>query len=475
MTDINFWIPVCYDSPEKTTCQSITEAIDSCYSFGSERYCVISPKDAAGIEKVEIRDVNTKRSVLSVFVTVLKIVSIFTMIIPLLVLIAKLIFRAEHNFQLENDVVTIDEATKSLLKKHFKEITEGKDTENIKFHGVTDAANKVFSLKTAPGLIFKTSLGKNFTGLTPRAECLKENVESRYREMERSKMICKTNRLGLLMIPEACKFSLAIEREDCRYVKDEFTFIAERCIDIAHSDHNQERLYAKNKDKMYELIRQLTVFICKSGFSDVAWRNIPLSNTSLRSALKVVLIDLEEMKSAATGIFGAKGAGRRPGLINCVTPEQARIVIEEAKKHLEWTDELEALANSALKQRETEWEFYQHHGLLDNKNKLIEIPKEIMEKLKHGDINEGNQKLLSAFARDLFEYVLEKLKSNSSESVEMSTKETRRFGLCDDRVKTIKDKSGQPVFLTWLDLLVERKLISGYETTDDTVGVTVFA
>jgi hypothetical protein len=477
MSDINFWIPVCYDLPEKTTCQTLTEAVEGYCSFGSQQYRIITSKDTAGVEKVEIRDTEAKGSFANLVMVVLKIVSIFTLVIPLIALIAKLIFRALHNFQVENDKVDIDESTKKLLQKHFKEICEGKDTENVKFHGIANVANKVFSLKKVPGLIFKTSLANNYTGLTVRQECLKQVVENRYREMERARTVCETNHLGLLMIPEACKFSLSIEREDCKYVKDEFTFIAERFIDIEHSDHNQERLYAKNKAKMNELIRQLTVFICKSGFSDVAWRNIPLSSTSLKSILKVVLIDLEEMRSAATGLFGAKGAQRRPGLISCVTPEQAQIVLEEAKKHLKWTEELEALASSALKQRKAEWEFYQHHGLLDDKIKQIEIPKEMMENLKEEGLIEAHQKLLTKFSREVFDYILEDLKSDSAqkEKAEMSTRERRRFGFSLKTVKTITDKSGKPVFLAWLYLLAEKKLIAGYETSDVDDGVTVFA
>lgn len=345
------------------------------------------------------------------------------------------------------------------------EIAAGQDTDSIKFHGITTGANKVFSITQYPNLIFKTALDYD-------QRCIHDKVKDRYQQMVKARAICQTHDLGLLVIPEAVKF-LVLERKcggRC------YTFIAERHADIAPTDHEQERLYAEHADRLTETIRQLTTFICKSGFSDVAWRNVPICNDSLKAKgdLKVVLIDLEEMLSAEMGLFGHKKP-RRHGLISCVMPEQADIVIEEARKHLPWTDEMENQAAKAKELRSNEWEFYQHHGLLEDKNKPIPIPEEMIKLLQQEDVSEESKEVLVSFARQIFDYIAKNLASDHSltpDCVKMSTRERRRFDV-QSRVTSIKDKDGQSVFLSWLETLRQKQLISGYNETGN--GIEVLA
>src|SRR5690606_32895894 len=114
---------------------------------------------------------------------------------------------------------------------------------------------------------------------------------------------------------------------------EKYDIIAERKLDLNPSESAQEQYFEEYASSLNETIRQLAVFICNTGYSDVEWRNNPVLNNSLNEfgQRKIGLIDIEEMDSKTTGLFGG-GFGRR-GLVRCVNEEQGKIVEKVAKQN----------------------------------------------------------------------------------------------------------------------------------------------
>lgn len=374
--------------------------------------------------------------------TALKVASLFTVIIPFIFGILYFVSRKPIVKAVE---FKIEQSTIDIIQRRARDIFGFDKPEDMKFFSAT-GGNVVFSMKKFPDLIFKTQSDS-------------KAVEDRFDNIVQAREVCKTNRLGLLNIPEAAKFFITHDNK-------QHAFIAEKYVDISASDNNQEKLFATHAARLNETVRQATTFICKTKFSDVAWRNIPIDNDSIKRKGDLILdlIDLEERESVAVGLFGRKGELRRDGLAKCVTPEQIDIVIDEAKKHLTWTPELEEQANRCKEERVREWSFYKKQGLLEDKNKIIKISDDIVEELENIS--------LKKLAKVLFSYV-EKSLSEKNENEEMSVRERRRFTAAKEAWKHIVNAEGQSQFLVWLKTLRERDLICNFEETRDDVTIFV--
>ena len=187
-----------------------------------------------------------------------------------------------------------------------------KEENGVKLYKGQDP-HRIFSIDTIPNLIFKMAPGNN------------KAVEQRFQQMSTSKKICDKFKLELLVIPKASTFELT-------HASKKYTILAEKKVDINPEESVQEQTYHLHAQSLNETMRQLAVFICQTGFSDMEWRNAPVINNSLDADgnRKVALIDLEEMGSVDIGLFG--GMWRR-GLIHCINEQQGKIVVDESKKH----------------------------------------------------------------------------------------------------------------------------------------------
>lgn len=95
MEKLSFFTPVSYaDVDKKTWKQGIFEKVDSYFYLGKRRAYVLTPEPVEGKYFVQIREAKT-----SMLATALKVVSYVTLIIPLLMLVGKLLFRAFHRFE----------------------------------------------------------------------------------------------------------------------------------------------------------------------------------------------------------------------------------------------------------------------------------------------------------------------------------------------------------------------------------------
>lgn len=216
--------------------------------------------------------------------------------------------------------ISISEDTISKIQICMKNVLKRKEVGGLKFYNSQDN-HRVFSLDTAPDLIFKMKANKNFHTIG-----LDDSMKARYQTMINSQTVVRTYKLGLLVIPNAKLFTVNVEGE-------EHEIIAERKVDINPHESAQEQYFQDYAESLNEAIRQLAIFICKTGYGDVNWRNNPVLNNSLdeNGNRKIALIDLEEMDKPQVGLFG-RGDGRR-GLVRCVNEEQGKIVEAVAKQN----------------------------------------------------------------------------------------------------------------------------------------------
>ena len=179
-------------------------------------------------------------------------------------------------------------------------------------------AQGVFTADKVAGLIFKPD---------PEGK--------RFEKMIAAKIALEVDRLSLLVIPQAKPLTLKINGSEVRYV-------AEKMLDIEQEPSMQEELFEKHAFSLTEAIKQLALFICKTGYSDVDYRNNPVLENSLDSLgrRKIALIDLEHVEKPHIGLFGG-GPNFRKGLVAIVSSDQGRMVAEIARQHNVDTDSFE--------------------------------------------------------------------------------------------------------------------------------------
>ncbi|MCP5506411.1 MAG: hypothetical protein H7A38_05975 [Chlamydiales bacterium] len=199
-------------------------------------------------------------------------------------------------------------------------VLQRKEEGGVKLYN-SQGSHRVFSLDTAPEYIFKINASKNSYAVGQN-----DSMRERYQTMINAQTVCRNYALGLLVIPNAKLFTVEAEGE-------KYEIIAEKKLSLNPSESAQEQFFEEYASSLNETIRQLAVFICKTGYSDVEWRNNPVLNDAPDQfgCRKIGLIDIEEMDSTTTGLFGG-GLGRR-GLVRCVTEEQGRIVKDVANKY----------------------------------------------------------------------------------------------------------------------------------------------
>lgn len=173
--------------------------------------------------------------------------------------------------------------------------------------------HQVFSLDQFPGLIFKMG-----------------NISSTYKRFQtmiKAQTIVRIHNLGLLYVPHAVYFTVGDNGENC--------IIAEQKLKINPDPSAQKQYFHDYAANLNETIRQLAIFICQTGSSDIEWRNIPiLDNREGPNKEKIIgLIDVEENNGPSNGLFGSDILFPRRGLVRCVNEEQGRIIEVVAKQH----------------------------------------------------------------------------------------------------------------------------------------------
>lgn len=226
----------------------------------------------------------------------------------------------------------------------------------------------VFKLKNVD-FVFKIAYRKYSFG--DRADL----TASRFANMVKAWEVCKVNNLALLVIPHAKKLEIG-----------DYELIVEQSLKIKTEESAQEENYHKYSKELNETARQLAIFVSKTGFKDVTWRNIPvIEEAQGLQGRRVALIDLEYMGDAYYGFVGGFAGSR--GLLRCISREQIEIVRKEALKqgYKELEGELEGTIGKRYREIESDEQlraFYAKRGISTGKEPIrVDI-----ESLELGDL-----------------------------------------------------------------------------------------
>lgn len=241
--------------------------------------------------------------------------SYLTVVLPLVLLAMKAILRSQHTFRLIDPKkklekgIALSQETIAKIQALIPTITSRSDDARLVW--LKRGNNLVFKLPEHPQLVFKLA-GSS------------EKNHQRFANMVKAKAVCLAHHLGLLVLPHARKFTVKTEGK-------EYTLIAEECLDFNPKASTQEELYLLAKD-LTQTVRQMAIFIARTGFNDVTWRNVPILKepANHKGPRRIGLIDIEQMEHKANGFQG--DGNESCGLIGCVSKQQIDLVIEEAKK-----------------------------------------------------------------------------------------------------------------------------------------------
>ncbi|MBS4168176.1 DUF648 domain-containing protein [Parachlamydia sp. AcF125] len=324
MSKLSFFTPVAYKTVPQSIELKLLEKVDNYFYLGGKKAYVIQ-----GSAKTEQKEVVLCESTSSLLTRIGKVLSYFTLVVPLAMLIVKSTLRSKHSFNLIDakqkleEGINFSEETAAKIQLLIPKIIHRQRDEAIEW--LADNYNLVFKLKEVPDVVYKMAFPGVSILIGKKLLNAKARSDNRFANMVKAQEVCLAHGLGLLRIPHAKK--IEVEAGGTRY-----TLIAEENLDFASEESAQEALYHKYSTELNETARQLAVFVANTGFNDVTWRNIPLLNEAdgFHGPRRVALIDLEHMENAANGFIGDANGSR--GLIGCVSEEQIDRVIAEASK-----------------------------------------------------------------------------------------------------------------------------------------------
>ncbi len=380
-TNVGFFTAIKYKQETKSCIQSALEIVDNYFYLGGKKAYVIQER--------------TKKAVLceskvSFLANFGKILSYFTIILPLAMLTTKTILRSTHTFRLIDPKkklekgININEDTIAKLQGLMSEIQLRKDHDEITW--LARGNNLVFKLVDSPNLVFKMAPAYLSVARAGKLLDSKARSDERFSNMIKAKTVCLAHQLGQLVIPHSKIIEI-----------DRYTLIAEEALDLTAEESTQEMLYHEYSADLNEAVRQLAIFVAKTGFNDVSWRNIPVLNEAreFQGPRKVALIDIENMGSIITGFTGDDSNGSR-GLIRCVSKAQIDMVIAEAKRQGVSAKNFRNAKESRLQELELNKElrqFYENNGIVTGEES-IEVD---LESLDIDLTEEGKIRVLADF------------------------------------------------------------------------------
>lgn len=103
MDKLDFFTPVSYPAESRTCGRSFSEIFENYFYLGGHYAVVLQGKvDSPEGQPVELR-VNTEHKLSTMVKSALKVLSYFTIVLPLIAIIVKLIFRTTHKFYIDNE------------------------------------------------------------------------------------------------------------------------------------------------------------------------------------------------------------------------------------------------------------------------------------------------------------------------------------------------------------------------------------
>lgn len=307
MVRVHFFTPVTFDSPSKSKQEDFIEKVDGYFYLGGKRAYVISTDRKGDLE----RKARLLKDKSPCYITALKILSYFTIVIPFVMLIAKAILRCGYSIQLiskktSSGLMKISLTDEMLLaaRKHLEsgmkisqntraKLTElmptirGGGAKKLTHDEITwhNGLNRVFSLKSLPGVIFKISRENDLVSPI-------EKTRRRFEKMIEVQAICLQRKFDQVIIPHATMFQI-----------DDVHIIAEELIVVTPYEGIQEELY---KRVNLEAIEAFASLIIEAKLEDVNYRNFP--PVQLKDGrIGIALLDLEHLGNELDSIFGLMG------------------------------------------------------------------------------------------------------------------------------------------------------------------------
>lgn len=302
--------------------------------------------------------------------------------------------------------ITITDAIIDKIKELILEIACTQDNQEIQW--LSKLNNKVFKLLMGPNLVFKMTDDGNILRKGKWIGGAHAKIELRFANMIKGMEVCLENHLDLLKIPHAKKLEIEVTNSKIPNLNGKYKFIVEESLNFDSNQDTQDKLFQYSKP-LDATVKQLVIFIAKTGFSDVARRNIPILNneSGYQGPPHVGLIDIEEMENSVNGLIG-----ERCGLIGCVPEEQIDMVIKEARRqgvNLSEGDALQAKETrlQMLTTEKAQRLFYEQKGIVIG-NEPIQV--------KEHDLDFSSQ--------ELKEFALEVIKEINSQLEQSSPKDS---------------------------------------------------
>lgn len=247
---------------------------------------------------------------------------------------------------------------------------------------------QVFSLASVPGIIFKRA------------------GQSRFDDMIRARTTIREDHLDHLVLPRAKMISVQVSGDPCN-------IIVEQKLDIDHDTADQEEHFEEHATSLNEAIRQLAIFICKTGYADVEWRNNPMLNNSgdTLGRRKIALVDVDGSGFPETGLFG--GGLYINGLLSQVSLEQGRMIAAIAKENGVNTTPFEnayRYREAVIEKRKQLKQLYAEKRLTCP-NQLVKFDVEILECSKYPE----KIRLFREIAKEVIQEINLKIAENAQE------------------------------------------------------------
>lgn len=348
MNKLGFFTPFNFEG-DKSYLETVFEASEEYFAFGDYRAFVIPGSAVDGSQEVGVRYCPEGSFKSWLLKTALKVASYVTIILPLIMVTLKLLFRTLCSFHytstrdLIEEGINLEPDTLKRIESVVERVIKKEKVGRMRYYDSQDN-HRVFSFEEIPDLIFKMKADESIPSITEDDD----TMEGRFKSLCYAKTVCRTHHLGLLVVPNAKLFRVQVGGKT-------HTLLAERKLDLNPDQTGQEALFEKMGSRLDKAIRQLATFISITGYSDVEWRNNPVLNmTDDEGNCMIGLVDVEELNDFKNGIFGGR---HRRGLINCVNKTQGEEALEVAKRYFSfWTDQYEDFGRESLKRRRVEIE-----------------------------------------------------------------------------------------------------------------------
>lgn len=194
-----------------------------------------------------------------------------------------------------------------------------------------ESKDPIFIIDSSPNVIFKMDKSRTKAVFNGSLPCF--GTDERFNNYTNAVSVVNDAALDRLVIPKTQK--LCSEKTSFRNV------IMEEKLEF-NTDFEAQKLTFKSDDpELDEAIKQLALFIIKTGYCDVKAMNNPVIEKD--GIKKIALLDLEhcyrdyrltQRQGIYAGIFGGDLVTTNIGLINMLGPRQAKIVFDIASEHL---------------------------------------------------------------------------------------------------------------------------------------------